>query len=425
MSEKFIQDILASSELDIQTPVCDLTALFKNIKILDSSTSSSTVQVIAVLNDRAKTSQLIKEYVETSGKDKVFVKIGFYEPGDNSAEIEQMIYKYLKKLLFMCRTPNIMRYVVGYRCNNFLDALKLKSLEPKNRRYYTRMVSKVEELVEREKELGLDGNKATITLVELGQGDSLDKLLESGNLTEDQFTSVMFQTFYTLREFHLNKVRHNDIHLGNIWVEIYLSPQRLIYFVNDGMYAVLETTHVVKLYDFDRAGFTVGPFSNQALSKSFCPQFGMCENENERFDLLIVATYLYQNWGDKYPFILDFVFNVVHNPDYLEGECCLFPGRYCDLKLDPETSKIRCSPTAVIETNGIYNIEQLCEQTEVFDSYLRFWGVNGFEDRDIPITKPAKSTDIPLYTFTTKFYVSSACSLTPIDMANMLLKEKR
>lgn len=424
MSTDFIKEIWASDELDIKDSVCDLTALFKNIRVLSSTSSSSTVQVLAGLTDKAKTYQVIKEYVERTGEDRVFVKVGFEEPGDNSADMERMIYKYLERLLFDCRTPNIMRYVAGFKCDNFRDFLTSRKGKSRDKTYHTKMLTRVEELEEREKDLGIDVNRAVIILVELGKGRSFRDMLEDEEVTEEIFTSVMFQTFYTLRELHLNKVRHNDIHLGNIWVNIHPTPQSLVYFVNDGMYAVLETRWVVKLYDFDRSGFTIGPITNEVLSKNFCPQFGMCENENERFDLLIVVSNLYQDWS-TYPFVLDFVLNVVQNPDYLEEACCQFPGRYCDLKYDLDAGAVRCSSSAVIETNGIYNIEQLCEQTSVFDSYLRFLDTDGFEKRDLPISKPAKKTDVPMYTFTTNFYVSTACSLSPIQIANELLKRER
>lgn len=417
MSSRFLQDILASDELDIKQPVCDLTALFKNIRVLSSTTSSSTIQVLATLTNKAKTYQAIKEYVDHTGKDNIFIKIGFDQDNDNSVDIERMMYRYLRKLLFYNRTPNIMRYVAAFKCNNFLDFLK-SNRGKTHKRYYDDMIQRVDELVIREGDL--DGDKATITLIELGDGKPFHNILKDGNLTEEEFKSIMFQTFYTLREFHLNKVRHNDIHLGNIWVNIYSTPQRLIYFVDDNMYVILETRYVVKLFDFDRSAFTIGPY-NEVLKNIFCPKYGMCSNENERFDLLIVINQLYMEWASKYTYINDFVFKVINNPDYLEDACCVFPGRFCDLKLDPATNEVRCSPNAIIEANGIYNIEQLCNLTDYFDPYLHFINTDGFDPNDIPIKKTARHNEIPLYIFETDMYVSSACIRTAIQMANRLL----
>src|SRR5271154_288253 len=213
MSLKVLDEIWASNTPDVRDPVCDLTAIFKDIKILDSTTASSTIQVLATLANKSKSYEMIRDYVRTTGEDKVFVKIGFDETGDNSADIERMIYKYLSGLLLQHRTPNIMRYVASFKCDHFIDFLKGQK-GSKHKAYHTGMLERVEELVELEADLGLDGNKATITLIELGKGKPFKQILKDDNLTEDQFRSVMFQTFYTLREFHLNKIRHNDIHLG-------------------------------------------------------------------------------------------------------------------------------------------------------------------------------------------------------------------
>lgn len=423
MSDAFLKDLLESEELDIKGSVCDLTALFKNIKILDRSTMSSTIQVLASLKNKAKTYQAIKEYSSEVGEDNVFIKIGFDEKGDNSADIERMMYKYLKKLLFECRTPNIMRYIAGFKCNTFLDYLKRRaasrSIPKRAIAYYNGMIERIDELAELEEEFELDGNRATITIIELGKGEQFGDILETGNITEEQFRSVMFQVFYTLREFHLNNVRHNDIHLNNIWVNIHLVPQRLVYFISDDMYATIETNYVVKLYDFDRAAFTTGPISNEILRDNFCPNAGMCENKNERFDLLIVLSRLWEDWGATYPFISDFVLEVVRNSIYFDSDNFIVPGRFCSKRAD-DTGQVRCSADARIEENGIYNIEQICNDTEFFDPYLHFLSTDGFQTKDIPISQPVKDTEIPLYTFKTNFYVSTACSLSPIAMANKL-----
>lgn len=424
--EPFLADMLESKMLDIQKPVCDLTAVFKDIKILKSETSSSTIQVVATFKANAKKAhKIIKEYVDRTGEENVFLKIGFDEDNDNSADIEQMIYKYLKKLLFDHRTPNIMRHVAGFKCDNFLTSLNEMILTSKhNRKYLVEMRQRVEELGIREQELGINVEKATITLVELGKGKSFDKILGEGTLTVEQFKSIMFQTFFTLRELYLNKIRHNDIHLGNIWVNILPQPRKLIYFVNDDMYITLETNYIVKIYDFDRSAFTMGPYSNDILRLQFCPTFGMCENENERFDLLIVASQLYQNWLGTYGFISDFVLGaVVQNPEYLEESCCEFPGRYCSKVADPSEHRFRCSADAKIETNGVYNIQQICEETAYFDEYMSFVSTDGYKKVDLPSKTILKNTDVPLYAFENDVYISSSCSLTPIQMANRLLRQ--
>ena len=109
----------------------------------------------------------------------------------------------------------------------------------------------------------------------------------------------------------------------------------------------------------------------------------------------------------------------------LDETCCRLPGRYCDLTYDADRDEIVCNSSAVIAIDDIYNIEQLCKSTDIFDSFLYFLSADGFEDKNIPISKLAKTTDIPLFTFSTNFYVSSECSLSPIRIANKLLRAKK
>jgi len=419
MSSKFIDDIMASEILDIQRSVCDLTAMFKNIKILDRSTSSTSIQVLATIEDKSIIHQVLDNYIKTTGENKVFIKIGLGSQTDNSSNVERTIYHYLRKLLFDHRTPNIMRYIMGFNCDHFSDFLKTQN-SPPHRRYYRQMKEMTETLMNT---YPVDGDKVTISVIEMGKGKSFESLLNRGKINEHEFKCIMFQTFYTLRELHLNKVRHNDVHLGNIWVNIHTSPQRLIYFIDDDRYVVLETIYVVKIYDFDRAAFTTGTLANESLRDYFCPNYGMCENENEGFDLLLVLNILYEDYSIRYPFISTFVLEAVQDAKYLDNTCCEAPGRYCEQEVALDGT-ISCNPNAKIGTDEIYNIEQLCTHTTIFDPYLRSLRADGFEKRDIPIDRSATRTDIPLYLFKTNVYVSTICSLTPIQMANKLLRLK-
>lgn len=418
MSSKFVSDILRSQDLDITESTCDLTTMFENIRVLNSATSSSTLQVFAKIKDRGKTLKLFEDYIRDANTEDVFIKIGFYEKGDNSAVIERMLYKYLKNLLWNMRTPNIMRYIAGFECSNFLRFLKEKKKEPSSDKpYYTKLIRKTESL--KEKNDDIDVNKAVITVVELGKGMSFSELLQKG-LNKDDFLAIMFQTFYTLRELFLNKVRHNDIHLGNIWINILPQPQRMIYFISDDVYAVLETKYLVKIYDFDRSAFTMGPISNTALKTAFCPQYGMCENENERYDITIVLNALNTTWIYKYGFVKEFVDKTFINKNILDT--ATFAGRYCEPVRGARDTV--CSDNAVIKKKYIYNLTQIIINTNIFAGYTKLLSISGFEKRDVPITHLIMPSGVPMYAFKTNFYVSTKCKLTPIEMANKLLGMK-
>ena len=76
--------------------------------------------------------------------------------------------------------------------------------------------------------------------------------LRKRSTTKDEILNVLFQILsacYAMSMCHMN---HNDLHLGNIWVEPLPSEQTYTYVYGDRVYS-LRTKYVAKLYDFDRA----------------------------------------------------------------------------------------------------------------------------------------------------------------------------
>jgi serine/threonine protein kinase len=417
-----IDDILRSNELDITDSVCDLTSIFKDIKILSKGGASSTIQLIAKISDAQKTYDIFNRYVEETGKDGVFIKIGFDEKNDNSIDMEKTIYKYLLTLLLNNRTPNIMRFVAGFRCNNFFDFVMEEHKKDTKNKYYDELKNK---LLKLSLDSDADLHKAIISVIELGEGMDFDELLEKNTVSYVDFLKIMFQILYTLRQLYLNKVKHNDIHIKNVWINILGRPKRLIYFIDDDRYAIIETRYVVKLYDFDLSTFTIGPLSNTKLIE-FCPEFGVCSNDNERFDILVVMYTLYSFHGSdyKYRYINDFVRKIIDGK-YLVGSEYKFPGRYCKKKLkDGKIVKpVVCEPDGVIDSEEVYNILQLCTETDVFDTFLYSLQKNGFKRSDLPLTTSGNGEpilDIPLFDFKTNVYVSSDCTQTPLMLATNL-----
>lgn len=362
---------------------------------------------MAKISDTGKTYNILGDYVRSTGEDGVFIKVGFDKEGDNSAEVEMAIYKYLRRLLFEHRTPNVMRLVASFKCDNFLNFLEEKGFAtttfPRvvkrstfpHESYYIDMVRNIEAIADGDEDV--NPNKANISVIEFGKGKTFRGLLEE-TLTPFEFKSIAFQTFYTLRELYLNKVRHNDIHNINIWINILPVPVKLIYFVDDDTYVIIETKYLVKIYDFDRATFTIGPLENTALPL-FCKEYGICSNENELFDYLIVLSDI-RIWQGKYPFMRQFVDAVVINKDLLKPKSYNFPGRWCDRL--PDRS---CNPNGIIKKGDIYNIEEMCKLTDVFKGMVH----------SLATTKIIREELI-----FDNMYVSTACSRTYPEMVNYL-----
>ena len=412
--DDFLQSLF-QQEYDKEA-VCDLTAIFKDIKVMNRTTKSLSIQSIGTFKRTDETFQVIKEYLEETKNDKVFIKIGFLASDDNSMYVEMMIYKYLRKLLLDNRTPNIMRYVMSFHCNDFINTVE----RTEEGLYKEKTLKILKKMQKQYSKLNLD--EAIITLIELGKGMQFNELM--GILSDDDFLSIIFQVFYTLRELHLNNIRHNDIHLANIWINILPNPKRMIYFVDDNTYAVFDTKYIVKIFDFDKGTFTNDTLTNFVISTGFCPKYGMCENRDERFDLLIVLHGLLSSvYASKA--MKDFVKKCIRDPKYLKSDNFRFPGRYCEPlpkeEEEEEEEEEKCSFDHVIEEHAVYNIQQLCDSTDVF-SFVKHLLTDGFDSADLPVTEEQPLSSIPLYTFKTNVYISSECTYKPIVFANKLLK---
>lgn len=391
MNAGFVSDIFESQDLEIVETLCDLTAVFENIKILDR-TSNTTVQVFATLKSKEKTQTLFSSYFEDGGTKSgdVFINIGF-PTGDDSVVAERIMYEQLTPLLWDMRTPNIARYVASFECDDFHRFLINKNVFRTNNavknRYHSNLLERVENLMEEEH---IDPKRAIITVLEKGDGMSLHDLLGKG-LRRKDFLDIMFQTFYTLRELFLNNINRNNTHLENIWINVLPEPQRMIYFVSDDIYVTIETKYVVKIYVFDSASFTVGPMSNTIAKTDICPKYGVCENQDERFNIAILLIELGE-WGKRYDFVSDFTKTIFHT-----------------------NVSDRSKPSRV------YNLAQIIVNTDVFVDYTRRLSIDGFKKSDIPSKRVIHDGAIPMYVFRTKIYVSTKCKLSPIEMANILV----
>ncbi len=409
----FIRALFNSQKLDVTQMVCNIGAIFDNIKVLNKTSSSSTVQMLAEIKP-AQSLSILQEYFARSPL--VFLKIAFHEPGRNDEIIERSIYKYLTKLVINHRTPNFMRFVAAFACNNLLRLSM--SLDPVQGKKLERSVQTLDP--------DINTGKLTIMILQRGDGASFYDILKRqvNGIDEHDFMEIMLQLFYTLREMFRAKVRHNDLHLGNIWIDVLAAPMRLVYFVNDDEYAVIETAYVVKIYDFDRSAFTgLSPKSNMRninIDKDFCPAYGMCANENPYFDIHTVMHGLLDKFGST-DFIFDFVTRVVKSWDYLDQDCCVFPGRMC--KIDTTKRGMKCMDNFSPAPGEIYDFTDLWMKTPVFDRFKKSLTKDGFSKADLPLTSLGFHNQVPESVFKTNVYFSSVCSLPPMLMANKLLVE--
>jgi len=407
----FLTSVIDSQKLEITDMICDLGKIFDDIKILPRGSSSSSIQSLATIKTSA-TYPVLKEYLKKSPL--IFLKTVFSVKGDNSDLVEKTIYKYLTKLVIQHRTPNFMRFVAAFKCENYINMFfELDIID-------STQASVFEDNAEDIGDVYDITNEVIVLILERGMGNSLRDILKKYKPDENEFINIMFQVFYTLREMYMAKVRHNDLHLGNIWIDVLPSKRRLIYFVTDNEYAIIETKYLVKIYDFDRSTFTDGNLTNTSLN-DFCPDYGMCANDNPYFDVHTIVYYLNYEFAGK-SYIHPFVKEVIRNDKYLDQDCCTFPGRMCKKVPGLPDNPERCSKTFVPTYGDIYDFTDLWNKTDVFKSLKNTLTQNGFDKKDIPISKTIFYNSIPENVFDANPYVyfSQVCSFSPALMANKL-----
>jgi hypothetical protein len=114
--------------------------------------------------------------------------------------------------------------------------------------------------------------------------DMIKPLLLKTNLQE--FYIILFQIMYTLKCFDLIGIKHNDLHFGNIFLEIKLNKsninykpnnayksQTTNYSINDKTYEIPNIDYTVKIYDFDLASKNNRDENNRKNGKEFKESF--------------------------------------------------------------------------------------------------------------------------------------------------------
>lgn len=263
----------------------------------------------------------------------VVIKVSFKNKpdskDDNSLYIEQIIYKnVINKLVLDKHTPNVMLYMASFECsiNNFETS---DGINRKLRNMLNNIYSKT-----RRSDM-FDYKYISYLILEKGKGKVFKQWIEKPKSIHD-WKLVLFQLFYTLEVFNMIDLRHNDIHLGNIWIQT-KTKGLMVYFIDETTYYVIPKKYLVKIFDFD-LGFLSGE-TNTKLETNFCKPYGICNISNDKFDEFMVMFYL--DWiatntttegrEDEDDFLTEFVDTFV-SPKLLHKNFG-YPGRLCNLKL--------------------------------------------------------------------------------------------
>lgn len=347
---KYLENVNSPDE---QKGFCDLGVIFKNIQILDSETISESKQFIARIANKT-VPQILQKYL--NDKDKVFIKFSLVGNGKNNMlDNERFIYKYIKPLLTLQVTPGITRYIVSWVCDSPKEFLS-KNSHPVDLKKYVKLWN----------DKSPKGGKILHTAIETTSNSTLRNMM--GMVCENipRFIEIMFQIYYTLHQFNLIGVRHNDLHDSNIFIE--KEKQKLIFFVNDTDYYILDSGWVAKVFDFDRSVISL-PIKREYPGKGGedCLDLGECSNPNPYFDThTITLDFCFDITKiltdkvnmDVFNKAKEVITTVCKNPYFISPEsripstnlmCRYFNERACDKFFNPE-GEIRTFPD-LLNTN--------------------------------------------------------------------------
>jgi len=118
-------------------------------------------------------------------------------------------------------------------------------------------------------------------------------VFESNSMTPDRLRAIMFQIVYTLTVLNAAGFQHNDLHPGNILVDMAPAEIGIQYEVYGGKFSVPVAGNKVLLFDWD---FGVCPSCgiNSFLDRT-CASLGICNHINPKFDLFTIMSMMEVN----------------------------------------------------------------------------------------------------------------------------------
>jgi hypothetical protein len=126
-----------------------------------------------------------------------------------------------------------------------------------------------------------------------------DKIYKS---SEKELYVILFQLILACKTMNMAKIAHNDLHLGNILVEVKKVSDRNCFIVNDGKYNkfyTLTTTNCIHIYDFDIAfngGYT--RYDNRYIKEPWAADNSYSNNLIYHRDLVKVLSYFFVDDSD-------------------------------------------------------------------------------------------------------------------------------
>ena len=235
---------------------------FINEKYFETNTKSITTMLTANINNI-----------------DVVVKVS-YEPlkiTNSTMVVERLLYKTdINNLVVNNHCPFFVGFIDLVSCNN-CTTVTMKNTKQNHLSDY-------------------DTKKQSLLILEKTKNITFHDMLDELCKNPLELISVVFQILWALMCFKRLRIKHNDFHAKNIFVER-LDEDTKIDFVyenpifqteeNNTLKFSLTTRYFVKIFDFDHASVYGNPEvpRNTSLNKTLCLKYGECNYHSSKFDL--------------------------------------------------------------------------------------------------------------------------------------------
>lgn len=205
---------------------CDILNILSNngfkIKKIESLTKNSASETVIVK-------------ITTNKGVELLAKIGYQNRNVNLDELfaENFIYKFLNKY----NLPFVVEYIKQFTCPNIEKFLRQFSSTISAKLYNIYGGNEIHR-----------GLNILLTKMCSDKCKTLADLYRIGINTKDA-NAILLQCMYTLVYFEEIGLQHNDLHMGNIFVEE--NPSNISLKFNNNRTFEFSTKYLVKIYDFD------------------------------------------------------------------------------------------------------------------------------------------------------------------------------
>lgn len=330
-----IKNIVSATEGDKNNiNYCNLQEYLSLRKFQEKNSASDSVIVSGELFNKPELSAFVKIFYKENTK---YTQMGMCE-----VEIYRNV---INPLLINHNTPHVMPFLGITECKNF----SLETMEPKDELY-----ERLSYLKKQVKELYTTGdttgtNTLYMLFTEKSEGKSLRDLLMNTPIDIPLLKTILYALIWSIMCFEDVKLLHDDLHLGNIFIEKLKSPKKFTYelMVNGKkvLYEYISDANP-KIYDFDYATKESSPYNeceiiNRDIDRWHCRRIGVCKEFRKYIDLFKILNeiriYIHKYNANKHLkiFYNSFIVEGFKNKDILSNVSIK------DYKLLGEESKLK------------------------------------------------------------------------------------